>query len=342
MRQRENVIVALVDIADGPAIGDDVTAEAPLIAEQAEEEMIGAGGLVENGIVGAHDGIGVAIDDGGAEGGRVRVIEIVEGHGNRSALRSRRTNPSRATAFVAAKLAALFSSLVVGRKWCERDPSRPVRTRRRRVASRVPHANGLWHRSQQQAVGAVVSVPRRERRRSIDRRSSAVARGTAAARPGTFPIYPGRSKGKCRSHRSRIRRVCPPAFPTARASRADLPSGGRGCERQPAGPGPERRRLLAVLFPASTAAAAVRSFVRRAHVAAQYRARQTAQGPAAKSTAGCRDSWHAAAAAACYGRPAEAKVARADQRDYSSVNALRKNRLLAIIGFGGAIFNGEV
>ena len=86
LRQRENVIVALVDIADGPAIGDDVTAEAPLIAEKAEEKMIGAGGLVENGIVRAHDGSGVAIDDGGAEGGRVRVIEIVEGDGNIEAM----------------------------------------------------------------------------------------------------------------------------------------------------------------------------------------------------------------------------------------------------------------
>jgi len=84
--ERENVIVALVDVADGPAIGDHVTAEAPLIAKKAEEQMIGAGGLVENGIVGAHNGIGVAIDDGGAEGGRVGVIEIVERDGNVEAM----------------------------------------------------------------------------------------------------------------------------------------------------------------------------------------------------------------------------------------------------------------
>ena len=35
-----------------------------------------------DGIVGAHDGIGAAIDDGGAEGGSVGVVEIVERNGN--------------------------------------------------------------------------------------------------------------------------------------------------------------------------------------------------------------------------------------------------------------------
>ena len=80
--ERKDKIVALVEIGNGPAVGNNVTLEAPLIAEEVEEEMIGAGRLAEHGVVGAHNGISVSIDDGGAKGWRVGVIEIVERHGN--------------------------------------------------------------------------------------------------------------------------------------------------------------------------------------------------------------------------------------------------------------------
>ena len=53
-----------------------------MIAEKIEEEIVGAGRLIEDGVVGAHDRVGVAVDDGGAEGGRVGVVEIVERDGN--------------------------------------------------------------------------------------------------------------------------------------------------------------------------------------------------------------------------------------------------------------------
>jgi hypothetical protein len=74
--------VALIEVIDGPAVGDDVAFEAPLVAEKIVEKMVGAGGLAANGVVGAHDGIGMAVDDSRAEGRRVGVIEIVEGNRN--------------------------------------------------------------------------------------------------------------------------------------------------------------------------------------------------------------------------------------------------------------------
>lgn len=72
--ERDDKAVALVEIVDGPAIGDHVAAETPLIAKEIEEKTIGAGGFAADGIVGTHDGVGVAIDDGGAEGGSVSVV----------------------------------------------------------------------------------------------------------------------------------------------------------------------------------------------------------------------------------------------------------------------------
>ena len=50
----------------------------PVAAEDvAEEHFAGAGGDVVDRVVGAHDGVGVALGDGGAEGGQVGVPEIV-------------------------------------------------------------------------------------------------------------------------------------------------------------------------------------------------------------------------------------------------------------------------
>ena len=80
--ERHDEAVALVKIVDGPAVGDNVAAKAPLIAEKTEKELIGAGGFTADGIVGAHDGVGVAINDGGAEGGRVGVVKIVKRNRN--------------------------------------------------------------------------------------------------------------------------------------------------------------------------------------------------------------------------------------------------------------------
>ncbi len=39
----------------------------------AEEHFAGAGGNVVDAVVGAHEGVGVALDDGGAEGGQIGV-----------------------------------------------------------------------------------------------------------------------------------------------------------------------------------------------------------------------------------------------------------------------------
>ncbi len=44
-----------------------------------EEHLVGAGGVLIDGVVGAHDGVGLGVDDGGAEGGEVGVPEIVRG-----------------------------------------------------------------------------------------------------------------------------------------------------------------------------------------------------------------------------------------------------------------------
>jgi len=72
--ERDDEAVALVEIVDGPTIGDHVAAETPLVAKEIEEQVIGAGGFAADGVVSTHDGVGVAIDDGGAEGGSVSVV----------------------------------------------------------------------------------------------------------------------------------------------------------------------------------------------------------------------------------------------------------------------------
>jgi hypothetical protein len=68
-------VVAVVDVDDGAAVGDDVALEVPLAAKLVlQQELVGAGGLAVDGVVGAHDGVGVALGDGGAEGGQVGVF----------------------------------------------------------------------------------------------------------------------------------------------------------------------------------------------------------------------------------------------------------------------------
>ncbi len=81
--------MTLVEIVDGPAVGDNVAFETPVAAEKTVEKMIGAGGLTVDGVVGAHDGIGVAFDDSGTEGGSVGVVEIVKRDRNIEAVAKR-------------------------------------------------------------------------------------------------------------------------------------------------------------------------------------------------------------------------------------------------------------
>src|ERR1700676_150891 len=74
------VALGLAEIVDGVAIGNDVAVKLPIAAEDvAEEHVAGAGGGFVDAVVGAHDGVGVAFSDGGAEGGQVGVPEVVLG-----------------------------------------------------------------------------------------------------------------------------------------------------------------------------------------------------------------------------------------------------------------------
>ena len=76
----EVVAVLLEEVVDGPAVGGDVAFEGPVAAEDVpEEHLAGAGGGVVDGVVGAHDGVGAAFGDRGAEGGQVGVPEVVRG-----------------------------------------------------------------------------------------------------------------------------------------------------------------------------------------------------------------------------------------------------------------------
>ena len=74
------VILGLVEVIDGAAVGGDKALEVPVLAEDVfEQEIAGAGGFAVDGVVGAHDGVGLGVDDGGAEGGEIGVPEIVRG-----------------------------------------------------------------------------------------------------------------------------------------------------------------------------------------------------------------------------------------------------------------------
>ncbi len=83
--QRENrgvldigrLLVTLVHIDDGAAVGDDKALEAPCIAEMLfQQHLVGAGRPLIDGVVGAHHGLHVAFGDGGAEGRQVGLFEI--------------------------------------------------------------------------------------------------------------------------------------------------------------------------------------------------------------------------------------------------------------------------
>ena len=83
--QRENggvldigsLLVALVHVDDGAAVGDDEAFEAPCVAEMLfQQHLVGAGGPIVDGVVGAHHRLHVALRDGGAESGEVGFFEI--------------------------------------------------------------------------------------------------------------------------------------------------------------------------------------------------------------------------------------------------------------------------
>src|SRR5207245_9673227 len=69
-----------MEVADGPAIRDDIAFEAPFVAQRVKEKVIRARRLAAYGVVSAHDRIGMGFHDGGAKRGRVGVREIVEGN----------------------------------------------------------------------------------------------------------------------------------------------------------------------------------------------------------------------------------------------------------------------
>src|SRR5579862_3692095 len=74
------VAVGLREVVDGVAIGGDKAVKAPVAAENvAEKHFAGAGRDLVDGVVGAHEGIGAAVGDGGAEGGEIGVPEVVFG-----------------------------------------------------------------------------------------------------------------------------------------------------------------------------------------------------------------------------------------------------------------------
>ena len=75
------VVVAGEDVDNRAAVGDHVALEAPLAAQLIlEQELVGAGGLAVNAVVGAHHRVGLALCHRGAEGGQIGVQFVVLAH----------------------------------------------------------------------------------------------------------------------------------------------------------------------------------------------------------------------------------------------------------------------
>ena len=56
----EHVMMVLDDVADGPAIGDHIAVETPLVPEHRRQQpRIGRAGDAVDGVVGRHDGLGL-------------------------------------------------------------------------------------------------------------------------------------------------------------------------------------------------------------------------------------------------------------------------------------------
>ena len=75
--RRRHQLVAHVDVVDGPAVRDHVPVEAPLLAQDVQEQALaGRGRLAVDAVVGAHDGRHLPFLHEGAERGEVRLVEI--------------------------------------------------------------------------------------------------------------------------------------------------------------------------------------------------------------------------------------------------------------------------
>ena len=71
-------VMAVENVDDGAAVGDDVAFEFPLVAELIfEQERVGARGLAVDAVVGAHDGAGFALRDRRAKGREIGVEFVV-------------------------------------------------------------------------------------------------------------------------------------------------------------------------------------------------------------------------------------------------------------------------
>src|SRR6185295_17855515 len=70
-------LVALVDVVEGPAVGYDVAAEAPILPQDVlEQPRARRGRSAVHPVVGAHDRADLALLDEGAEGGEIRLEEV--------------------------------------------------------------------------------------------------------------------------------------------------------------------------------------------------------------------------------------------------------------------------
>ena len=81
VRHVGRVVMASIgkEVADGAAVRRDEAMEAPVLVKVVLQELrVGAGGNVIDSVVGAHDGVGVRILDGGAEGREIGVFKVVE------------------------------------------------------------------------------------------------------------------------------------------------------------------------------------------------------------------------------------------------------------------------
>ena len=93
-RQALGEFVPFMNIADGAAVGGDITLELPGAAQQVvQQEVIGAGRLTVHAVVGAHQRTRLAIQDRGAEGRGIGVHLVVPAdrhiHGMACRLRAR-------------------------------------------------------------------------------------------------------------------------------------------------------------------------------------------------------------------------------------------------------------
>ena len=71
-------MVALINIDDGAAVGNDVSLEAPLAAKLIlKKELARAGGLTVDAVEGAHHGAGFGLSHGRAESRKVSVELIM-------------------------------------------------------------------------------------------------------------------------------------------------------------------------------------------------------------------------------------------------------------------------